>query len=42
MNIKFLKSCMFKGKIITNATEGLKKNTESWVSNITELGYLNP
>ena len=41
MNIKFLKSTLFRGKITTKGKEGYKENIEIWEKHVRELGYLN-
>lgn len=40
MNIKFLKSSLFKGKITTKGKEGYKESIETWERMVREEGYL--
>lgn len=40
MNIKFLKSTLFRGKITTKGKEGFKENIEIWEKMVREMGYL--
>ena len=39
MNIDFVKSTLFKGKILGKANEGIKENHEFWKKFVTELGF---
>ena len=42
MKIEFIKSSLFKTKIIARATEGIEENTKQWVEAVRALGYEEP
>jgi hypothetical protein len=41
MWIEFMRNPLFKGRIISRATEGFKENQNNWVALINQLGYMD-
>lgn len=41
LNIEFIKSTLFKGKIMGRGTEAIKETHEFWKKYVSELGYFN-